>query len=247
MVENRAELATQKFDKAIYGIRDARVGNISEIADRVVGRIRGGNLHVLANNANFRIPSITGFDCFELSSPVRREFAAGIIIDVDKILSSSGAKVENDLVRTLAIADQFPFNGFERRLRDVYQDALSVQEQWQAAKPDISFSDSTRGENSLRTLLGDARYYSDTGVDDWKAAIAKYPQPTAMQRKLLQDLGSSSEHFLAVRHALTGMHHSMAMQQGGAAYLNMSPDERAAFTALVLLESSLRSAPGKYN
>ena len=103
-------------------------------------------------------------------------------------------------------------------------------------------------EETLRTFLGDARYYCDTGFADWQRAIAEYsPEASPMERVFSDQLLNARDHFVSVRQMLTEISYTTARQQMGESYSEKTPDERAAINAMLFLGVSLRSAPPAYN
>lgn len=244
-IENSLQVATRIFDESIYGIRDSQIEGLNNIAGRTANRIRKGELFVVVNNSDFNIPTITGFDLAEIAPGPRAKYVPVIVVDMGKILDEKPETVKGDLVRTVAIADQYPLNGFQRRYKAVYEDALQAQTKWLISTntPNIFLDPRTTDRETLfQDLLGDARYFSDFGFEDWQKAIEDY-------RKSGQDIGAipildqlkeATAQFLVMRQRFIPINYYVARQKIGEAYLNeWDADKRAETMAYSLMGASI--------
>lgn len=231
--ENPIQVLTQKFDEAIYGLKDSNVEGVNQMALRCVDRIRNGELLVMGNNRVFAIPSVTGFSLMEIPFSMRQMYIPAIVIDIPKVLAASDEALKGDLARTVAVADQSPDKGYQRRLRVVYQEPLEAQANFldETRTPPIDFD--PRGADRadlIRELIGDARYYSDTGFDDWQKAIRDYclseQDPSILP--ILDQLQENVGHFVSVRQRYTPMNYQAARQAVGERYITGWDEEKRA-------------------
>lgn len=243
--ENPIRAATRIFDESIYAIRDSNITGLNDAAHRTVDRISKMEILVVGNNPDYNIPTVTGFDLTELAPGPSAKYFPSVVIDLDKIIGSSAEVVKGDLARTIAIADQYPFNGFERRYKEVYKQALGFQLSWleNTNNPNIPLDPRDNEQESLlRQLLGDARYYSDVGFSDWQAAIKDYKnsgQDVAVNSKLNQLIGDKA-HFLVMRQRFVPMNHMIASQQAGENYTSgWDEEKRSQAIAYTLMGASL--------
>lgn len=247
------EKAGQTFYNAIYGIRDSNVQGVKGLAELCIDSIRNRNLLVVAAGPNLRIPTVTGFDLVRVEvdptyaqDPFRQlYYMPAVVIDVPRVLSATQEGIKGDLARTLAVADQALINGFQRRLRAVYQDALHTQGRWldETNTPEIDFDPRNNDWSALiRRLVGDARFYGDCGFDDWQEAIREYRDsgldPNAIP--LLNQLEEAVGHFLVMRTHFGPMNYLAAIQaEGRETYTTKDEDERAKGVAYALMGASV--------
>lgn len=243
--EQKMALVTQKFDSAISTVRDSGIPAISEIAHHAVDKISKGDIAVMAKHPLYDIPSITGFSLFELPVARGTVYKPLVVIDPDKILSSDSKVIQADLVRTLGIAHQFPVNGYERRLSDVYDDALELQKKW-LERHDVflEFDPRTMQQEELkRKLMGNDHYYMDTGFADWQQVIAKQLTMPGPFMQKLRELEQDKNFFLILRQKLSPIHYQVLLKQ-------MSPEEylqrenRVETNATLLVGNALLPNPG---
>ena len=140
-----------------------------------------------------------------------------------KILGGRQESIKGDLARTLAVADQYPFNGFQRKYRAVYEDALQVQTEWldRTSTPNIPLDPRTTDrETLLRSLVGDARYFSDVGFEDWQKAIEDYRRSgqDISVIPMLDQLKDATGHFIVMRQRFVPMNYQVARQRIGEDY-----------------------------
>lgn len=243
--ENPIQAATRIFDESIYGIRDSQIEGLKDIAARTVDRIRDRELLVVGNNPTFRIPTVTGFDLTEVAPGPRSQYAPVIVIDIEKIQSLGPEAIKDDLSRTVAVADQYPFNGFQRRYRAVYEDALQAQTQWltETNTPGIQLDPrNTARETILKSLLGDARYYADVGFADWQKAIESYRRSgqDISVIPILDKLKDATGHFIVMRQRFVPTNYQIARQQIGEDYvIKWGAEKRAEGIAYSLMGASI--------
>src|SRR5215469_11302615 len=121
---SRRETVERKFNNAIYGLFESQVPDIDGLARRVEQRIRTGEIMGVASSKRFFSPATTGFDFLHVPQASQVLFNPVIVVDPEKMLSDNPDKIQADMIRTLALADQFPHNGYQRRYRESYADAL---------------------------------------------------------------------------------------------------------------------------
>jgi hypothetical protein len=241
--ENPIQLATRIFDESIYGIRDSDIPGVNDAARRTVDRIRNREIFVVANNQTFNIPTVTGFDLAAVPGP-QSMYAPVVVMDLGKVLGSRSELIKGDLVRTIAIADQYPVNGFQRRYKEVYTTALEAQTNWleTTRTPTVPLDPRTTDREALlRTLLGDARYFSDVGFQDWQKAIEDYRKSdmdTSVD-PLLDQLKDATGHFMVMRQRFVPMNHRIALRKNRGEYLKWNAEKRTEAVAYMLIGASL--------
>lgn len=247
MVEKWPEISFQEAKKIMMGsvieIRKSGMGRASEIAGSVADKV-GQTLFFAPKKPIDGIFTSTGFDLVEVP-----EFGSGIhtpvmLVDIKEVLAQRSDVLTTDLVRTLAVADQYP-EKFARRYSEVYADAFAVQREWLGSAPAVAFDPRLNDEEHLRReLLGDAKYYSDVGFDDWQAAIDEYSQLSRSipQRSRLKKLRPDTSEFLIMRHVMTAKHHESAQQTLGDKFFKADADERARITAMIYMGIALNAS-----
>jgi hypothetical protein len=242
----------ERVQEAIYGIQDFGTSEVSSMAKDINGRISKKEL-VLVPSSNITQPRLipTDFDMHEISSQSTREFTGALILDIGKILSLPSKALQADLVRTVAVASQYPYNGYQERYRTVYSKALSIQKdwmtQWGTMKVEVDPREST-DEELLLKILGEERFYTDTGFTDWIKASTDYYNVAAKhlthdERVKLVNSAYSMDQFLSVRHAFTSMAHNTALSVIGNDYLDTySQEQRSSATAMLFLGLSTHAS-----
>ena len=201
----------------------------------MIDKIRSKELLVVANNNLFNIPAITGFDLTEIEGWTQ-SYRAILVIDIDKILNTERDRIMGDLVRTLAVAEQYPFNGFQRRLERVYNQALGIQQEWliDMESPLLELDPRSQDFETLtKKLIGDKRYYSDVGFEDWQKAIESYRKQvkTPKELRMLNQLKGATVHFMTVRQRFLVTNFDTALSTIGSDYINKWDKERRAEAA----------------
>jgi hypothetical protein len=248
---DRLSQVISTFDSAIYGLRDSDVPQIVDISGRSVARIAPGPNQELMTGLNsdlFNIPGITGFAMIQVPEVSPPQYGALIVIDAGRILTYPKEEVQADLVRTLGIADQVPVNGFERRLHTVAGDALDLQKLWLAAHPTklhLLDPDRTGREALIRKILGEKRYFADTGFADWQQAVDGFLGDRQFRAyhgkfRLLRD---NRHHFAATREQAIEFAYDQAMMYAGDTYLTLSADIRARASAMAMASTILTMNP----
>lgn len=223
--ENPLQAVTRIFDESIYGIRDSEVPGLKEVAGRTADRLRRNELYVVGNNPALNIPTVTGFELAEVAPAPRSQYIPVVVVDFGKILGDKPETIKGDLARTVAVADQYPFNGYQRRYRAVYDDALKAQTQWLESTntPTIPLDPrTTEKEILLNSLLGNARYNADVGFEDWQKAIEDYRQSGEDESAgpILDQLKNAKNHFIVMRQRFVPINYQVARQKIGDAYIN---------------------------
>ena len=237
------------FHDAIHRMRTSGVEGVSDMAGRTADWINRRETRVIATDS---IPTVTDFNLVEYIPGDNGYYAPAIFVNIEKILVSTSEEIQADLARTVAIADQFPANGFERRYREVYGRALDAQEQWldrTSSASEIELDPrKTDREVLLKMLLGEERYYGDVGIEDWQKAVDGDMKGSKMdlnRTNLLNRLRVNLDHFIVVRHRFVPMNFQTAIEHLGEKRYKeeWSHDERAKVTAASLLDISIVSSP----
>jgi len=253
-----AEIAPQilkeargRFDRAVTRIKDSKVAGISEMAERLEARMSQGELPVVYERGADR-PMVTEVRLQNVGSEERPEYVPTIVINVAKILGGSMklGKVQDalagDLVRTLSIAETVPLNGYQNRKQSVYAAAIETESRWltETHTVNLAMNDPriTPVEEMLLNLLGDSEYYTDTGWEDFKAALEAYKQEPGITDREIEDIDillQNPGHFVATRERFTSMMYQVAISQMGEEYKQLSVARRAETSAYNLLGMSL--------
>lgn len=241
--ENPLENVSHRFDTEIRRISNSSVEGINVIAQRMIDKKRKGEIALIGNATR---PTVTDFVLAAVSPEPYVMYAPVISINIDKMMSAHSGLIQADLVRTLAVADQFPSNGYQRRYHEVYSDALQLQRTWLEtidSPNELPFDPRIMDQKMLlKLLLGDAKYYSDVGFADWQKAIDDYGTTVSghPERKTLATLRPDVNHFLSVRERFIQLNFDNAMQHFGKRYTSeLDEENRAEATAYVLMGISL--------
>lgn len=215
MVENPFET----FIQAITEIQNTHREPFAELAKRTINRINNVEIVVKTNSVLPKLRATTVFGMLPVPGSLRQEHYPVIMLEVIDAIRMNPLALQGELVRTLAIADQFPFKGYERRLRTVYGQALDLQTQWltETNSPQITLDPRQMDrERLILQLLGPAKYYLDTGFADWQAVIDEILESGLHEKdkKPLQLLRESQSHFLVQRHHQQPIIYNVLSSQG---------------------------------
>lgn len=249
------QFATERFNQAIYSLRDDGISPVSDMARRIIGRIRDGEVRV-ALDLSFTQQTTTALGMLEVPyAPGRPLYAPQIRLEAGRMLTFTQVpdRIEADLVRTLAVVDQIPDQGYQRRWSMVYGDALDTQTAW-LNKKGVGFVDEDPRffpeEELLRGLLGVEKFYGDTGFEDWQAVIDELlaDKESRAHYPILRQLRGATGHFLAMRERFAAMSYKAALVADGANRLMAATeDERAKVNALALLGPSIVAGTDNLN
>ncbi len=202
---NFIEHSIREFHAALNNICESSPP-FSGIAQRITQGILNHEITLMVNSAPYRLKTPTVFSIRTIPSALREEPFAVIIIDPSVIDTINLPTLMADTVRTLAIADQFPENGYERKLATVYEQALDVQENWLdnpntsqiLMNPDFKQYRARR----IQYLIGEEDLIFDIGWDEWQRTVEKLLQDKSFTRDryLLEILRNSKSEFVAQRH-----------------------------------------------
>lgn len=187
----------KKFDTAIYGIRDAKVPVISALAEETISSITNQELPTILGLPGMHTPSSVDFNLMQTQGFLKPVFT----LNPDKLLSTSTAEVQADIVRAIVVAESFPTDGYEEPLVDTYLYALRMERKWRRSQGDTSLVEQTEEQKNarVRELLGDARYFSDTGFADWEWAIEYLKEQKLHPAGILDELRPDVDFFLSLR------------------------------------------------
>ena len=229
-----------KFYRSMYTLRDSSLAGIGDRANSVIDRVSNGDIRIVVKSDRLNSLLPTNFILHELKNTPTPTFIGAIALNIDNFLSSSSEELLADLVGPLFIAHSFPLNGYEKRLRNVYSQALEAQSVWLDYKktPPLPLDPRTSDwEELTKRLLGKVNYYTDTGFEDWQEASLSLLDlnNNMMKRMKLVYLSNNPSHFVAARQRYSPMLYSQAPYYMETTYDQVSINQRAELAAISLL------------
>lgn len=200
MAENPFEV----FTDAVKGIRDKKIEPFSGLAKKGLQKLEGYRVTLDVNIPPPRLPAATTFSMFRLPGPEDIRLYPAVVIEAG-IVGMGKEVLQADAIRTLAVLNQYP-NGYSRRLRTVYGEALDTQLQWleRMESPKIPLDPRTTDrEELIRVLLGPAAYDLDAGFkEDWQLAVDLMMRDIFYERysKKLRELREAEPDFIIQRY-----------------------------------------------
>jgi hypothetical protein len=148
------------------------------------------------------IPKL-GLKTSVLGSGIREvKVEPGIVLNSSEFAIYDDDIIMQDLLRTIAVADQYPHKGYTRRYKDIYTRALKEQARWQESlgMKTLDYDSETADMHSmLELLLTDEAQEADCGIDDWLAVIERaFPGLTPKQKDII-DYFRDPKVFLGLR------------------------------------------------
>lgn len=114
----------------------------------------------------------------ETSWPVYAEkISPTIIFDTSGILGSDRTRIQADVIRTSTVAAGWLDQGYQSRLRQVYGQALTLQERWLRRMKADSIPADPRGADqrdkntTIYNSIGKWHFMGDTGFKDWQRGV----------------------------------------------------------------------------
>lgn len=101
-----------------------------------------------------------------------RRLAPVVFVDPLRYGSLGDRVKESELIRTIALAEQYPRN-FDKPIRGIYTNALAAQRKWLESDPSGVLLDPRTIPDRviIRQILGDRAYFSDFGFFEWQMAL----------------------------------------------------------------------------
>lgn len=229
------------FLDSLAGSNDSSIAGLAVRSRERVMEGRKRDISIIPNRKPFSIPTITSFELLDMSVGNLPLFTPVLVVDADRMMmASSPATMQTDLVRTLAVMDQFPENGYERRLRQVYGDAIDIERRWLESQQTKGVDFDPRQmdrEELLQKLLGDVFYYTDVGFPDFQGAVDHLLMDEVVGERveLLKSVREDKRHFISGRKKFVPLAHSSALMAGQDRYIHdISEDDRAKAVALLI-------------
>jgi hypothetical protein len=182
----------------------------------------------------------------------RRILLPCLTINIPAFLETSPEVRQADLVRTLAVLDQFPLNGFQRRQREVYGDALMVQKAWLQGREVPTMDDydprDVPESDLVQNIIGDEFFFSDTGFVDYTQTADLIPIKGGVAARKITLARKDPRAFLIVRSLYTpGIHDKLAQTHGSLYPTGFSSDKRAEAVGMSLLIVAATSMEERYS
>lgn len=249
-VEGFSRLSEGIFIRALVALKDRASGLSAEPIIRSIERIDSGEIKPLRLNAPLK-----GVSDFLTLTPEGQTSLVGAVGFSEKAFLIADEVVFADLVRTLAVAHQFPYNGYPRPFREVYEEAYAVQGDYLQDAPEIAkraFRDviSKSHEELTWQRLGEQALL-DPRYEDWEKAIDEliqsgtYRWPGGQAEVALSSL-KSVDLFLWARASFIDSLVDVSQANNGL-YLGTVPENiRATMAAKSLVKFAMNElAPGQ--
>ncbi len=235
------------FDMALDAIARSGHRPSAELAERTLVNLGPKDKALRINDNPPRLRTLTSFALLAVPGAVQ-QYSPTIIIDQANPYSrvEDTRFLEADLIRTLAIRDQFFFGGFEGPLNEAYGRALSLQIDWldHARMPRVELDPrKIRPEVLIEQILGSVRYRLDIGFRDWQSTIDQMLQDPQHNRDwpVLEMLRPNKSHFIAQRHIQQPSSYQQIEEEGLRPFL--SREEEAELFCEMLVINSLSTFP----
>lgn len=242
-------LATERIVNAIKDIRASQIPEAVRVLDACYEAVNEGQLDYALVDGGIEFPTVTAF------RPLRSldgKFKPRILFNPSEVLFFGKDKLGADLVRTLSVASQYPTQGYQRRMSDVYEDALNLQARYLDKREMGSVPFDPRVENRgevRREVLGDIRFFYDCGFVDFQRALGSMHYETEQDRdneeRVSLSLFQSPESFVIAReYTLTHIFDPLTIsffEMGDAQRLRQDAAAITAGQAIVLMQTGLLS------
>jgi len=224
------------FVSAVQRIQQSPIEIASELAHNFAIRVNEGELGIAKYLDSPDNPFITSVDLIPIIPGDQTQYLPFLIFDEERLLSINSHELDADLVRTMAIADQLPLRGYQERYKKVYKKALNIQLEWLKRSNISEIPNDPRAfgkDELLKLLLGEVRYRSDVGFNDWVGAIEKLKKGNIDNETftMLENLKNQPGHFVAVRKRFLQTIDEQAMLSLGRNYEIFWDEDRRANTA----------------
>lgn len=245
MVENPFEV----FTDAVKGISDTKIEPFSGLAKKGLHKLES---HRVALDVNFlppRLPATT-FSLYRLPGSEDIRLYPAVVIEAG-IVGMGKEVLQADAIRTLAVLDKYP-DGYSRRLRTVYGEALDTQVRWleRMEAPKIPLDPRTTDrEGLIRALLGPATYDLDAGFkEDWQPAVDLMMRDMFYERysEKLRELRKAEPDFIIQRYLKQPFLYPH-LRYGDGWRQGLSSEEMPQYLCLFIIETFLISRPTRQN
>ena len=246
----------ERYNREVQELRRSVGGELGEFINRNLDRISKEHIFLSGTNAGSNIPGVFGFYLEEFTDGVEGDtvLIPTIVINTDTFFHVPSPVLQADLVKVLSILDQYPFNGYERRLTDVYSDALTVQRKWvqQVGESDAvpyppeDFDDEDKqefDEGIIKYFLGEEHYYCDAGFDDFLDVINELERARTYDATILSILKKDKRTFIGVRHKYAEIFYQNTHQENK----DTPKEENRRKFILEIIDIMVSAAHGKQN
>lgn len=231
--------ASYSIEQAFSDILKSRVNGFDQLALRTRERLESDECGFCFSE---RSCVLTDFDSMASSFKSQARFIPAIVINPQKTLNSPREEVSADLVRTLAVLDQYPQNGHERRLADVYKDALEKEKEWLLLthSPSIKLDPREQNPEELVSQILGERSLFDVGFEDWQKAIDNlFLEVNPQEAEIIKAFRDHKNHFIAVRQINFSEQDPFLKT---LEFRELNPNQRAQIIAGSLIRATLKFA-----
>ncbi len=233
--------------KGFVELTTSSMPEVSRSAKMIVDRFRRvKDIQIYLNTAS--MATVTSFSV-NVQEKAGKEVVIGLILaDQDKLLNLPQEESTADLVRTVSIANKFPRNGYQNRLRYITNTAIDVQTEWLdtiKSPPLKNLDPRNMDRDKLLQHVMQYQYSFDTGLNDWLAQIDNALQSgriSKSQEKYLVLLKKDIDRFVLYRTQFGPDVYLSLIDKYGERFLNQFlPDYTriASIAAQALLEKVL--------
>lgn len=229
------------FHQDLHGIIDEfacdRDPHVRTIADSVSKKISAGEIiiepdfhgQIGEHYSGFRILTRMS-DRLVIPQPV-------VYINPDEHYFRDNETRRADLIKTLAIAYQYPDNGFERQYAQIYREAAALQLKWVSLQANSKFRMPEKPFDEKHVLsrhIGGIRALTDVGFEDWNRISNNFIQETGFSYED-QSLLSSKTYFIGLREEYSRIIFEVLKSRFGSKKISeWNRDYRAAIVARLL-------------
>lgn len=242
MIKNDAIKLLKESTKRLLA---SEILEVKLIAINVAARLSKGTITYEIPSSELPCPSLTAFDLTFQDPGTEPVLRPVLVINPTAILTASDAQRDADLLRTFAVADQYP-RDYADSYSQIYDRALDTQQRWLEAnkiQDKLLFDPRIQDRETIKKkLLGEKRYVCDASIRDWdKACDSPLTKAYLPKGETIDEIRRNTQLFIVRRQAYTPtiysrlrseyrnfstMSHRFRARINGSAYLAITLDSR---------------------